>query len=53
MSANNQQETWLEFYENAKPVLFKEIGRVPTFEEFQKIILSNDYDLYDEATSLS
>lgn len=48
MSQPSHQESWITFYENSIPILFKELGRVPSFEEFQEIVFANDFDLGEE-----
>ena len=45
MSNPTRGAEWAVFYENSLDKFTKDLGFVPTFEEFQKIVLESDHDL--------
>ena len=45
MSNPSYQEEWVVFYENCLRAFVKEMGYLPSLEEFQAIVLASDYDL--------
>lgn len=48
MSQVDPQAEWMDFYHDSLPSFIKEMGYVPTFEEFRFIVLESDYRMGED-----